>query len=133
MSGEPTFDPRRPAVVTLRVGDVDRALRFYHDVLGLPVKLRCDDHAELQAESFLIALVLDPSTGRRAGDSAAMGWSVDDLDRAAAELEARGIALGPPIGDASSPAGRRRTFRDPDGHPLELIEWAAAPRAPAEG
>jgi len=114
------LDPRRPAIVTLAVGDLERSLAFWRDALGVPVRLRTAGRAELQSETCALVLREDPAA---APPSAAVviAFEVDDLEGAAAWLAARGVALGPETGGADDPAGRRRPFVDPDGHRLELV------------
>ena len=124
------MDIRRPDVLTLRVRDVEASLRFFHDVLGLPVKLRADRYAELQTETTLLTLVERPRLGEDTppgtADSPSLGWEVDDLEAAAAELRAKGVTLtpSPASHDAEGLRGRRLAFRDPDGHVFELIAFA---------
>ncbi len=113
------MDPRRPGLLTLDVADLDRALAFWHEALGLPVKLRAEGHAELQSETVLI--VLRESAEPQTGPGGALGWEVEDLDAAAADLEAAGVSVEPAFDDGM--AGRRRRFRDPDGHLLELVAY----------
>lgn len=111
------MDPRRPTHLTLDVADLDRSLAFWHETLGLPVKLRTDDYAELQTETVLVVLNLSASPAT--GPGPALGWEVSDLDAATARLETSGVSLDPAEGGGM--AGRRRRFRDPDGHVLELV------------
>jgi len=112
-------DERRPDILTLRVRDLARALAFYQDVLGLPVKVRAGAWAELQLESVALTLLEDPSAPAPAA-SPSLGWEVEDLGREAERLGPRGVALDPVVD--LGPAGLRRAFRDPDGHVLELVE-----------
>ena len=113
------MDPRRPGLLTLDVASLDRALAFWHEALGLPVKLRSEKQAELQSETVLI--VLRESADPQTGPGPALGWEVEDLDAAAERLTTAGIAVEPAEGDGFG--GRRRRFRDPDGHVLELVAY----------
>lgn len=67
--------------VVLRVGDLDRAIRFYETVLGLHVERRLDQPklVQLRAGSSLIDLVPAPLPPDQAADSAA--------DRAARNMD----------------------------------------------
>ena len=115
------IDPRRPAIVSLLVRDLGRSLAFWHEALGVPVKLRTPDRAELQSETC--ALVLVESADAPAPSAAVtIAFEVDDLDAAAAWIAARGVELEPAAGPATD-GGRRRAFRDPDGHRLELVAY----------
>jgi catechol 2,3-dioxygenase-like lactoylglutathione lyase family enzyme len=121
------FEPRRPALLTLRVAELERSLAFYHGVLGIPLKLRAGRSAELQAETIVLALVEDTTvTTAQVPRSQALGWEVRDLDAARRVLAASGIAcedVGLPAGADEALFGRRARFRDPDGHVLELACW----------
>jgi catechol 2,3-dioxygenase-like lactoylglutathione lyase family enzyme len=115
------LDPRRPAIVSLAVRDLPRALAFWHGTLGLPVKLRTRDRAELQSETCALALV-EAADAPAPSDAVVIGFEVDDLEAAAAWLAARGVALEP-ASERGTDGGRRRAFRDPDGHRLELVAY----------
>jgi catechol 2,3-dioxygenase-like lactoylglutathione lyase family enzyme len=70
-------------------------------------------------------IVLDQADARVTSCGVTVGLRVDDVDTAAAELEARGVALDIPPTDQSW--GVRNFYvRDPDGHTIEF-EQAAAP------
>ena len=113
------LDARRPAILTLAVRDLGRALAFWHGTLGIPLALRTPGRAELQSETFGLVLAERPDAPTTAGVTIA--WEVDAVDAAAAWLAQRGVALEPRPDDAA--AGRRIAFRDPDGHHLELVEY----------
>lgn len=113
------MDPRRPTHLTLDVADLERSLAFWHGTLGVPLKLRGDGYAELQTETVLLLLRESPTP--ETGPGPALGWEVEDLGEAASRLEAAGIELGP--AEDRGLAGRRRRFRDPDGHLLELVAF----------
>ena len=115
------IDLRRPDLLTLRVSDLSRSLDFYHGVLGLPVKLRTEHHAELQTDTMLLTLLRDPTREVSHASSPTLGWEVGDLDAAVARLEGLGVSVteGP---RERSGFGLRAGFRDPDGHLLEVVQ-----------
>ena len=113
------MDSRRPVLLTLDCSDLERSLAFWHETLGVPVKLREPGHAELQTETVL--LVLRETDEPQTGPGPALGWEDEDLAAAAAELEAKGVELEAPVD--SGLRGTRRRFRDPDGHLLELVSY----------
>lgn len=108
--------------MTLAVSDLDRSLAFWHGVLGLPVKLRGAQVAELQTDTVVLQLVV---ANGRAGDDA-IAWEVRDLDAARARLAERGVDVRDvaprAAGDDAAILLRRVRFADPDGHALELVE-----------
>lgn len=121
------LDPRFPALVTLRVEDLARSLAFWHERLGLPVKLRSGNLAELQSETVLVVLLQDASAEGAPARGMRLGWEVEDLAAAEASLAERGIVAEPvdvPEGVDPAAFGRRICFQDPDGHVLELAGWS---------
>lgn len=113
--------------VSLVVADTQRALAFYHDVLGLELDSGRPDlgfpGVWLRVADQQIHLLElpnpDPSTGRpkHGGRDRHVALSVDDLDGFAQRLRQSGIEF------TMSRSGRRALFcRDPDGNAWELIE-----------
>jgi catechol 2,3-dioxygenase-like lactoylglutathione lyase family enzyme len=114
------MDFRRPTHVTLAVADLRRALAFWHEALGIPVKLRGDASAELQSEGVLLTLVERERVG---SGSTVIGFEVDDLAAARTALQAAGIALTEDDAPPAGTLGRRLAFTDPDGHRLEVRSY----------
>jgi lactoylglutathione lyase len=127
--------------VVLFVEDFDRALAYYTDKVGLPVRLRAEGYAEFAVEGAKFALLARarvpelmgaahagrPSPGTHEGSVTIL---VEDVDRVHRELATRGVAfLGNP---ENRPWGQRSAyFQDPEGH---LIEVATnLPRAERTG
>ena len=112
--------------VSVLVSDTERALAFYHGLLGLPLLARPElgfPGAYLDAgnaQLHLLELAPPQPPGGAAGHGGRdrhVALDVADLDEAAAALQAAGI------GYTLSRSGRRALFcRDPDGNALELVE-----------
>jgi catechol 2,3-dioxygenase-like lactoylglutathione lyase family enzyme len=105
------------------VSDMERAVSFYRDVLGLKL-LRQDSAtwAEFDAGGHRFALhSVGDGQPVSAGGATAV-FAVGDLDRARAELARRGVEFQHE-GDVESYA-RFASFVDPDGNPVQLIEYA---------
>ncbi len=127
------LDLRRIHHVAIICADYERSKSFYIDVLGLRVVA---EHYRAPRQSWKLDLALPdggqielfsfPSPPPRPSRPEAQGlrhlaFVVDDVPRAKAALEARGIAVEPVRVDETT--GRRFTFfADPDGLPLELYE-----------
>jgi CreA protein len=105
------------------VRDMDAAVAFYADVLGLHlVRREGGEWAEFEAGPIRLALhgAERPETG---GGTAV--FRVDDLEAARWQLEERGARFDDQVGEVAGFA-RFATFRDPDGNALQLIEYAGA-------
>jgi catechol 2,3-dioxygenase-like lactoylglutathione lyase family enzyme len=100
--------------------DMDRALAFYTEVVGFPLVRRDgDEWAELDGGSIRLAL-------HGAEDHPASGTvvlRVHDLDEMRWTLEQRGAVFDAYVGEVEGYA-RFATFRDPDGNPVQIIEYA---------
>lgn len=112
---------------SLIVSDTQRALAFYHDVLGLAVEPSRPDlgfpGAWLRLGDGQIHLLElpnpDPTTGRpdHGGRDRHLALRVSGLDALAERLREAGVDF------TLSRSGRQALFcRDPDGNALELIE-----------
>jgi catechol 2,3-dioxygenase-like lactoylglutathione lyase family enzyme len=102
--------------------DMDRAVSFYRDVVGLKL-VRQDglQWAEFATEPVRFALhgAVEGHPVRSGG--AAIMFRVDDLDRARRRMEEKGVEFDEHSGEVEGFA-RFATFRDPDGNRVELIE-----------
>jgi catechol 2,3-dioxygenase-like lactoylglutathione lyase family enzyme len=120
--------------VVLRVSDLERALRFYCDVLGCTPERRLDalGLVQLRAGTALIDLVpVDSPLGRHGGPAPAeTGRNVDhfalQLERfdealLRAHLESHGVAPGE-VAQRYGALGMEPSMylRDPDGNTVEL-------------
>ena len=89
-AGEPVNQLARGTVATrLPARDLDRARRFYSEVLGLdPVDER---PGGLLYRCGTTEFALFASSGGSPGTFTQMGWAVEDLDEVMTELRARGV------------------------------------------
>lgn len=104
--------------VSINVDDVEAALRFYTDVLGLPARADRPDFsfggAWLDAGGQQVHLIEgQPPVGL--GQHFAL--LVEDLDGTVAELRARGVEVSDPNPVGSS---RQSFVTDPSGNLIEL-------------
>ncbi len=125
--GQPPIDG---AACTVTVRDVERAVRFYVDALGMRLRAshsgRVSDWAEVEGYGLRVVLLGSDrppragAPGRSAPTHVSIGFEVADLDTAILALRERGIELSPEIAeDAESRVVR---FTDLDGTPLFLRE-----------
>ena len=114
----------------MRVNDLERTVRFYHDVLGLTVKSRhlsprgaqlaflATPHSEEEIE--ICQMPHSPSV-QVPPDLVHLAFEVENLERFAVEAKAKGYPLtdGPTKTDAGCIIG----FIDaPEGYEIELVE-----------
>jgi len=116
--------------VELRVRDVDRSLRFYRDLVGLPLgqpEVHEDGgtrhvHAAWgswsNGKGYLLFNIYPAETGE--ATRASIGFAVEDLDGVHATLERAGadVLHGP----EARPWGRTAVYRDPDGNTISVTQ-----------
>jgi catechol 2,3-dioxygenase-like lactoylglutathione lyase family enzyme len=119
------------------VSDLERAISFYTDALGLELVQRWDVPAEnplarLRLGSGMIALY--KSVGAGQSRHTLLGFIVDDIETAVDELRARGVAFEEyEMGDIKTENGIARLgdiagawFKDPDGNILSVAQYGDA-------
>jgi lactoylglutathione lyase len=120
-----------PDYVVLVVEELDRALAFYCDVLGLPLGHRSGPYAQLdtgvtrlalfERQAMAATLGHELETSSPDAPSFELGFKVSDCDATYAELLAGGATLAVPPTDRAW--GQRTAYvRDPDGHLVELAQ-----------
>jgi lactoylglutathione lyase len=124
--------------VILFVGDLERSLAFYRDVIGLQFKLEGDGYVELATEGTRFGLYdrnrLGELTGQGAeapgGPGGEVVFLVEDVDAEAERLGAAGATI---LKGPLDRAWGHRTLHvaDPDGFVVELAE--EIPRQPPHG
>jgi len=132
--------PRRLLHTMLRVGDLDRSLRFYTEVFGMDV-LRREDYPDGQftlaflgygSEADHSVIELTHNWGRseyeRGNAYGHIALAVDDVYAAVERLKQLGASVSRPAGPLSSrPADGSEPdviafVDDPDGYRIELIQ-----------
>jgi predicted enzyme related to lactoylglutathione lyase len=120
----------RLIVTELRVADLERSLRFYRELLGLPfadIERHEDDdvpHAHASWGSWrddehFVRLNVYPR-GTREATYTVLGFMVSDLGVTHERLVRAGVeVLAPP---EQEPWGRTARYRDPDGNEVGLTE-----------
>ena len=118
---------KKVAYVALLVGDQDRALDFYTNVIGLEKR---GDFPTPDGPRFLLVgvkgqdfeLVLWPGTpGKVEPGSAVYTIEVEDCREAFETLTSRGVTFEPPE-VLEFPWGYAARFQDPDGNQLQVRE-----------
>lgn len=121
--------------VTVYVSNMDAAVRFYSEVLGLRLAYRFGDHwASVEAGKGLTIGLHPDSRGSRAGRKGGMEIGLEltgSIHDAIRTLEAKGVKFQGPIHEDS--AGSFVYLDDPDGNPIYLAELKWGHSAESEG
>jgi catechol 2,3-dioxygenase-like lactoylglutathione lyase family enzyme len=116
---------------TLPASDIDRAVAFYRDTLGLtPTE---DEAGGVRFEAGGSWFLVYPSQYAGTNKATAAGWEVDDLDGAVAELKGKGVTFqefemeGMKMENSilTAPDGMRAAwFEDTEGNIIGLSQLA---------
>jgi lactoylglutathione lyase len=109
------------------VSKMETSVKFYRDALGLKLKFESPGWSEFETGATTLALHLATGAGTPAPeDSAAgtlqLGFNVEDIDRAAQTLKARGVrfVLEPTL--QPSEGIKLAVFVDPDGMRISMAQ-----------
>jgi predicted enzyme related to lactoylglutathione lyase len=103
------------------VDDMARALKFYGQTLGLPVKNEGDDWSELSADGVTIGLNARESTHGDGTGGAVLTFQPDGtLYDEIVRLTDAGVQFVDEVSE--HPWGRIASFKDSEGNDLQLFE-----------
>jgi catechol 2,3-dioxygenase-like lactoylglutathione lyase family enzyme len=112
--------------LTIFISDMDRAIRFYTEVLGCKLEARYgDDWAQLKSDGMTIGLH-PASKENPAGVKGSMQLGVevrDSIQQRVADMTAKGTKFNGPVRDDQQILFAN--FEDPDGNPLYLAQMKA--------
>lgn len=115
--------------VILYVNDFDKTMKFYRDILGVPVKMEHGTYVEFDTGATTLSINTRESfkeiTGLEAGEGAnrsqtfEIGFVVDDVAGTIEHLRGQGVeVLLEPV---TKPWGQTVAYvADPDGHYIEI-------------
>ncbi len=115
---------KKISLTIVHVSDLQRAVHFYHDLLGLKLIARTSEWAEFMVGDCRLALQsgADPTIelSHRAAGYVSFSFEVDDVVEAYEVLKAAGVEfIRPP---AEQDFGMLAVMRDPDGREIMLFE-----------
>lgn len=93
------------------VGDMDAAVEFHRDRLGLTLRFQSPDWSEFETGATILAL--HAASAEHPAGTVQLGFAADDLAAFYAEREARGIVFTQPPTPVHGT--NIATFLDPDG------------------
>ena len=105
----------------LRVKDLEGAVRFYTQVVGLREQRRGANGVWLDG----VQLVQAPGETSEKGVLDHIGFALRNLDDVVASLQANNVELEAPVRETTLPNGQKMRlvfFRDPEGNRIELTE-----------
>ncbi|WP_375490535.1 VOC family protein [uncultured Jatrophihabitans sp.] len=108
------------ATVWVPVTDMERAIAFYRDTLGLQVKSQDnDDWSEIDANGLTIGLNAREKASGGSGGGAVITFQPDDsIDDEVSRLRDAGVEFTGDISD--HPWGRIAPFKDSEGNDLQF-------------
>src|ERR1044071_2477569 len=111
--------------VTVYVSNMDRAVRFYTEVLGLKLAYRFGDHWASVEVGKGLTIGLHPASaempaGRKGSMSIGLELGGTTIEDAMSRLERKGVQFHGAVND--SKAGKFVSFDDPDGNLIYLAE-----------
>ncbi len=110
--------------VILAVKDLDKSLKFYHEIIGLPIKKQRRSWIDLGISGALISLHPASLTAEHTGTSiengVTLGFLVGDINSAVEELKSKGIKIYREISERE--AGKNAIVLDPDDYLVSLFE-----------
>jgi catechol 2,3-dioxygenase-like lactoylglutathione lyase family enzyme len=106
--------------VTLLVSDMNRAIKFYTETLGLKLLSNYGgEFAVLESSGLRLGLHPGKKPGEKLSRDMSLGFQVEDMSAAKKTLESRGVTFEKRVQDRGALI---ENFYDPDGTPLYLIE-----------
>ena len=110
--------------IHVSVSEVDRAVEFYRDVLGLPFLFRVEGQSMAFFDCGGVRLYLGEPETEEYRARGMIYFTVDDIDEAYEAIRGRGVEFRDPphlIGRDGDWELRMAFFRDPDGNNLALM------------
>jgi lactoylglutathione lyase len=76
------------------VGDMDRAVKFYRDAVGLPLKFHSPEWSEFSTGETTLGL--HPASERNPAGKVEIGFNVPDIEKFYVEMKAKGVKFSMP-------------------------------------
>ena len=108
--------------VVIYVQDMDRAIKFYHDTLGLALGYQSDSWTVVgNPNEVYIGLHITDVNNEVKSDSTDIVFKVEDIRQSRESLINKGVIFYDNITEIS-PTSSFTSFRDPDGNNLSIYE-----------
>ena len=115
---------KRIGNVILAVKDLDTSIKFYNDILGMPIKNERRNWVDLGSTGAILSLhpasITAPHSGTSIDIGVLIGLTVGDLNSAIEELREKGVKIYREIQERD--AGKNAIVLDPDDYMISLFE-----------
>ena len=111
---------RRLGAVILLVSDMDKSIKFYRDVLELPVKSTSPEWVEFFSSGTVVALHPSKNKTRTKNSGVLVGFMVSNLESVAKNLKDKKVEFFKEPTEESF--GKHAIIVDPDGHLISIAE-----------
>jgi len=110
--------------VILAVSDIEKSIKFYHEILGMPIKRQRDGWVDLGTTGSYLSLHpaqdTEPHSGTSINNGVLIGIVVGDVQSAIDDLKSKDVTIHRDIQDKSS--GKNAIILDPDDYMISLFE-----------
>ncbi len=116
--------------IHISVTDLDRAIGFYRDVLGIPMLFRVPGRPMAFFQSGGVRLYLGAPESAEFHSKVLLYFTVEDIDAEYARLKDAGVAMAEPPHLVHRDKGTElwmASFADPDGQNLVLMQERPCP------
>jgi lactoylglutathione lyase len=111
---------KRLGAIILLVSDMDKSIKFYRDVLELPIKNTSSEWVEFFSSGTVLALHPSKSKSRTKNSGVLVGFMVSDLEPVAKKLKDKKVEFFKEPKEESF--GKHAIIADPDGHLISIAE-----------
>ena len=115
---------KRIGNVILAVKDLDTSIKFYNDILGMPIKNERRNWVDVGSTGAILSLhpasITAPHSGTSIDNGVLIGLTVGDLNSAIEELREKGVKIYREIQERD--AGKNAIVLDPDDYMISLFE-----------
>ena len=115
---------KRISNVILAVKNMDESIKFYHEVLGMPIKNQRDNWVDLGQTGAVLSLhpaeQSEPHIGTSVQNGVLVGLVVGDVQSAIDELKQKNVNVYRDVQEKE--AGKNAIIVDPDDYMISLFE-----------